>query len=141
MADPESSSVPSAVDRTGRTGPVAVYAISVASELSGMSVQALRLYERRGLLTPERTGGRTRRYSDADIHRLRRIGQLLVEGLNLAGIERVLQLEERNERLEAENTTLADRARRLRADTVRLAADNVSLRAAARAGDRDEMAG
>ena len=140
MAEP-GSPVPSAVDRTGRTGPVAVYAISVASELAGMSIQALRLYERRGLLTPERTGGRTRRYSDADIHRLRRIGQLLMDGLNLAGIERVLQLEERNEQLEAENTTLADRARRLRADTVRLAADNVSLRAAARAGDRDEMAG
>lgn len=127
--------------RSARTDPVAVYAISVAAELSGLSIQALRLYERRGLLTPERTGGRTRRYSDADIHRLRRIGQLLVEGLNLAGIERVLHLEEHNERLQAENTMLTDRARRLRADTVRLAADNVSLRAAARTGERDEVAG
>lgn len=138
MSDDESAPA----DRSaGRGAPVAVYAISVAAELSGLSIQALRLYERRGLLTPERTGGRTRRYSDADVHRLRRIGQLLVEGLNLAGVERVLHLEEHNARLRAENSTLVDRARRLRADTVRLAADNVSLRAAARDLERDQAAG
>ncbi|TKV56917.1 MerR family transcriptional regulator [Nakamurella flava] len=108
---------------------VAVYAISVAAELSGLSIQALRLYERRGLLTPERTGGRTRRYSDADVARLRRIGELLLAGLNLAGIERVLALESDNDDLRAENATLAARLRRLRADTVRLASDNVALRA------------
>lgn len=117
---------------SGTSGtPVAVYAISVAAELSGLSIQALRLYERRGLLTPERTGGRTRRYSDADVTRLRRIGELLMAGLNLAGIERVLELEADNDELRAENGALVARLRRLRADTVRLASDNVALRASA----------
>lgn len=70
-----------------------VYAISVAAELVGNGEQNLRLYERRGLLTPERSAGGTRRYSEDDLARLRRIAVLLSEGLNLAGVARVLELE------------------------------------------------
>ncbi len=83
----------------GRQG---VYGIGVAAELTGLGVQNLRLYESRGLLVPQRTAGGTRRYSADDITRLRRIGDLLAEGLNLAGIARVLQLEQENRRLQAE---------------------------------------
>ena len=70
----------------------AVYVISVAAELSGMHPQTLRIYERKGLVEPERTGGGSRRYSDADIALLSRIQQLTNEGLNLAGVKRVLDL-------------------------------------------------
>ncbi len=76
-----------------------VYAISVAAELVGMDVQRLRLYERRGLLEPERTSGGTRRYSRDDLDRLERIGGLLDAGLNLAGIAMVLDLQDENDRL------------------------------------------
>ena len=79
-----------------------VYAISVAAELVGMGVQTLRLYESRGLLEPERTEGGTRRYSAADLDRLRRIGELLDDGLNLAGVAMVLDLETQNAQLRAE---------------------------------------
>jgi len=83
-----------------------VYGITVAAELAGMSVQALRLYERKGLLEPARTGGGSRRYSDADIARLRRIGDLIAEGINLTGIARVLGLEADNADLRTANTAL-----------------------------------
>ena len=73
-----------------------VYGISVAAELVGMGVQNLRAYEARGLLEPERTDGGTRRYSADDLDRLRRIGDLLDAGLNLAGIGMVLDLEDQN---------------------------------------------
>jgi DNA-binding transcriptional MerR regulator len=76
-----------------------VYAISVAAELVGMGQQTLRLYERRGLLEPNRTAGGTRRYSEADLARLQRIGELLAAGLNLAGIALVLDLEAENAQL------------------------------------------
>jgi DNA-binding transcriptional MerR regulator len=78
-----------------------VYGISVAGELVGMGVQTLRLYEARGLLEPERTEGGTRRYSDDDLERLRRIGTLLDAGLNLAGVAMVLDLELENSQLRA----------------------------------------
>ena len=85
------------------TDPVrGVYGISVAAELVGMGVQNLRLYERRGLLEPDRTEGGTRRYSADDLDRLRRIGALLEGGLNLAGIALVLGLEADNAQLRAE---------------------------------------
>jgi MerR family transcriptional regulator, heat shock protein HspR len=80
-----------------------VYGISVAADMVGMGVQNLRLYEARGLLEPERTEGGTRRYSSNDLNRLRRIGDLLEAGLNLAGIGMVLDLEARNTQLQAEN--------------------------------------
>src|SRR6478752_4868164 len=79
-----------------------VYGISVAAELVGMGVQPLRLYEARGLLDPERTGGGTRRYSTNDLDRLRRIGDLLEAGLNLAGVAMVMDLQDQNSQLRAE---------------------------------------
>ncbi len=71
----------------------AVFVISVAAELAGVHPQTLRIYERKGLLDPARTGGGSRRYSEFDIERLRRIQELTNEGLNLAGVKRVLELE------------------------------------------------
>jgi len=79
-----------------------VYAISVAAEMVSMQVQNLRVYERRGLLEPDRTAGGTRLYSRADVDRLHRIRELLGEGLNIAGIARVLALEAEIARLRAE---------------------------------------
>ena len=87
----------------------AVYVISVAAELAGMHPQTLRIYERRGLLRPARTEGGNRRYSDADIARLRRIAELVDGGMNLEGIRRVMELEAEVERLSGE---LADTRRR-----------------------------
>jgi len=84
-----------------------LYAISVVAALLGTGQQNIRLYERRGLLTPERTSGGTRQYSDSDLAVLRRIGELLDEGLNLAGVAKVLELEVDNARLRLE----LDRAR------------------------------
>jgi DNA-binding transcriptional MerR regulator len=79
-----------------------VYGISVAAELVGMGVQNLRLYETRGLLEPDRTDGGTRRYSANDLDRLRRIGELLDAGLNLAGIAMVMDLQDENAQLRTE---------------------------------------
>ena len=76
-----------------------VFAISVAAQMVSMQVQNLRVYERRGLVDPDRTRGGTRLYSPADIERLHRVRELLAEGLNLAGIARVLVLEEEVRRL------------------------------------------
>ena len=83
-----------------------VYGISVAAELSGLGQQTLRLYERWGLLTPARTAGGTRRYSDDDLLRLRQITELVDQGVNLAGIARILDLEHRNNALESHNAQL-----------------------------------
>ena len=77
----------------------ALYAISVAAKLTNTGQQNIRLYETRGLLTPSRTAGGTRQYSDADIAVLLRIGELLEQGLNLAGVAKVLELEEANHKL------------------------------------------
>jgi MerR family transcriptional regulator/heat shock protein HspR len=76
-----------------RDGGRAVYVISVAAELAGLHPQTLRIYERKGLVDPARTGGGSRRYSDEDIAQLRRIQELTTEGLNLAGVQKVLELE------------------------------------------------
>lgn len=79
-----------------------VYGISIAADLAGVGVQTLRLYEQRGLLTPDRTDGGTRLYSSDDLGRLRRITDLLDAGLNLAGIALVLHLEAENAALRAQ---------------------------------------
>ncbi len=71
-----------------------VYVISVAAELAGVHPQTLRIYERKGLVDPARTGGGSRRYSDDDIARLRRIQDLTTAGLNLAGVKAVMELED-----------------------------------------------
>jgi MerR family transcriptional regulator/heat shock protein HspR len=78
----------------------AVYVISVAASLAGVHPQTLRIYERKGLLDPARTGGGSRRYSDADISRLRRIQDLTAAGLNLEGVRRVMALEDEISRLQ-----------------------------------------
>jgi MerR family transcriptional regulator, heat shock protein HspR len=91
-----------------------VYGISVAAELSGIAVQSLRLYERYGLLTPSRSEGGTRRYSSDDLIRLRRIGELVDAGINLAGIARILDLEDDNATLSASNSDLRSSNRTLR---------------------------
>jgi MerR family transcriptional regulator/heat shock protein HspR len=86
----------------------ALYIISVAAELAGVHPQTLRIYERKGLIEPARTQGRSRRYSDRDIALLRRIQDLTNEGVSLAGVRRILELEdelhaahERMKRMEA----------------------------------------
>jgi MerR family transcriptional regulator/heat shock protein HspR len=76
-----------------KTANRAVYVISVAAELAGVHPQTLRIYERKGLVDPARTAGGSRRYSDADIEQLRRIQELTNDGLNLAGVQKVLELE------------------------------------------------
>jgi DNA-binding transcriptional MerR regulator len=91
-----------------------VYGISVASELSGIDPQTLRLYEQRGLLTPARTAGGTRRYSDDDLDRLARISDLVAQGINIAGIAQILHLEHRNSELESDNNDLQSENARLR---------------------------
>jgi DNA-binding transcriptional MerR regulator len=80
-----------------------VYGISVAAELSGVSKQSLRLYETHGLVTPVRSPGGTRRYSADDLVRLQRVSELVAAGINLAGIVRILSLEDDNDALRAEN--------------------------------------
>ena len=92
----------------------AVYAISVAGELTGVDPQMLRVYETRGLLTPARTEGGTRRYSERDIERIDRIAMYLDAGLNLAGIQRVLVLEAETDDLRDQVRELGGRPRRRR---------------------------
>lgn len=93
-----------------------VYGISVAAELSGIGPQTLRLYERWGLINPSRTAGGTRRYSDDDIEQLRRITELVDQGINLAGIVQILDLQEKNVELESVNSELELRNAALEAD-------------------------
>jgi MerR family transcriptional regulator/heat shock protein HspR len=88
----------------------AVYVISVAAELAGVHPQTLRIYERKGLVEPGRTQGGSRRYSEADIALLRRIQDLTNEGLNLAGVKRVLELEAELARRQSELDEMRARA-------------------------------
>jgi MerR family transcriptional regulator, heat shock protein HspR len=106
-----SGSLPSDLKSRSARG---VYAISVVAELTGLDPQSLRLYERRGLLTPARTEGGTRRYSDDDVARLERIIELVDEGVNIAGIAQILNLQDRNNQLESDNTALESENQRLR---------------------------
>ena len=85
---------------TDRNRPL--YMIGVAAELAGMHPQTLRSYEQKGLVTPQRTRGNTRMYSQADIERLELINELTDEGINLAGVMRILDLKERMEQKDAE---------------------------------------
>ncbi len=93
----------------------AVYVISVAAELAGVHPQTLRIYERKGLVDPARTAGGSRRYSDADIAQLRRIQELTNDGLNLAGVQKVLELEAEVAQLQRE----LDDVKRQAAEAVR----------------------
>ena len=93
-----------------------MYGISVAAELTGIDPQTLRLYERRGLLTPARTDGGTRRYSDDDLDRLQQINDLVAQGINIAGIAQILHLQHRNTELESDNTHLRTENARLQSE-------------------------
>ena len=87
-------------DRRGNSEDRALYIISIAAELAGVHPQTLRIYERKGLLSPARTAGNTRRYSNRDIERLRMIQRLTQEhGVNLAGVKMIVDLENELERL------------------------------------------
>jgi MerR family transcriptional regulator/heat shock protein HspR len=91
----------------------ALYVISVAAQLAGMHPQTLRIYERKGLLSPARTSGRSRRYSERDIALLRRIQELTNEGLSLSGVQRVLELERQLEQAHARIAELEERVESL----------------------------
>ena len=84
---------------SSKPSQAAIYVISVAAELAGVHPQTLRVYERKGLVTPTRTAGNTRRYSERDIVLLRKIQELTNEGVNLAGVLKILELEDSIERL------------------------------------------
>ena len=109
----------------------AVYIISVAAELAGVHPQTLRIYERKGLVRPHRTSGNTRRYSEADIDRLRRIQRLTQEGVNLAGVKRILRLRAEVERLEddvAETERALERVQREAREEARRSSELVPAR-------------
>jgi len=120
MTDDNKGDKAAEVDKAGApASDRGVYGISVACELSGISQQSLRLYERHGLLTPARSAGGTRRYSADDLTRLQRISELVEAGVNLAGIARILALEERNAALDDANVTLQGDNDALRAENAR----------------------
>ena len=98
------------MSQEGRDKPL--YMISVAAELTGMHPQTLRVYESKGLVNPKRSGGNTRLYSQNDIERLELINQLTDEGINLAGVVRILDMKERAEERERENEKLREQLRR-----------------------------
>jgi MerR family transcriptional regulator, heat shock protein HspR len=97
----------------------ALYVISVAAELAGVHPQTLRIYERKGLVDPARTIGGSRRYSEADIELLRRIQELTNDGLNLAGVQRVLALETEVARLRSDLAKVRKQAAEAVADAHR----------------------
>lgn len=102
----------------------ALYIISVAAELAGVHAQTLRIYERKGLIEPQRTQGGSRRYSDRDIALLQRIQTLTTDGVSLAGVRKILGLEDRLARAEAkveQLTNALDAAQRERSDAVEAA--------------------
>lgn len=90
-----------------------LYMISVAAELAGVHPQTLRIYEQKGLVSPQRTRGNTRMYSQADIERLQLINELTDEGINLAGVIRILDLKGRLDERDDELDTLHRRVRKL----------------------------
>ena len=94
----------------------AVYIISVAAEKAGIHPQTLRIYERKGLLSPFRTPGGTRRYSDADLERLRAIQKLTAAGVNLEGVKRILDLEDALTEMETQVALLRKRLGAAKAD-------------------------
>ena len=102
----------------------AVYSISVAAELTGLPIPTLRLYEEKGLVTPQRTEGGTRRYSDADLARITRVSELVESGVTLAAVAMVLDLQDDNAELSHRNRGLRRRNSELREDNARLRREN-----------------
>jgi MerR family transcriptional regulator, heat shock protein HspR len=116
--------------RSGLPRERGVFMISVAAELAEMHPQTLRMYEARGLITPKRSPKGTRLYSEEDVERLRRIQQMTAElGMNLAGVERVLELEEQIERMQNKVARLERRASELADEIDRLEAVRREMRA------------
>lgn len=101
----------------------ALYVISVAAELAGVHPQTLRIYERKGLVEPQRTIGRSRRYSDRDIRRLRRIQELTNEGVSLAGVKRIIALEDELESTRQEVSRLQSQIEAQRTEADRAVAE------------------
>ena len=97
--------------KTDRNKPL--YMISVAADLAGFHPQTLRIYEAKGLVSPQRTSGNTRMYSQADVERLELIGRLTDEGINLAGVMRILDQRERMREIQAEADRLREEIERL----------------------------
>ena len=97
-----------------------VYSISVAAELAELAVPTLRLYEQHGLVVPARTDGGTRRYSPDDVERIRRVSALVEDGVTLAAVQMVLDLQDSNRSLSDANRTLRGRNAALRKDNARL---------------------
>jgi DNA-binding transcriptional MerR regulator len=118
-------------DHQGPASDRPVYAISVAAELAGLAVPTLRLYEEHGLVLPSRTSGGTRRYSEQDVARIRRISALVDEGVTLSAVRMVLDLQD-------DNDDLSDRNRDLQVRNVALHRDNERLRDEAATRDRPE---
>ena len=107
-----------------------VFMISVAAELAEMHPQTLRMYESRGLIEPKRSPKGTRLYSQADVERLRRIQEMTTEwGMNLAGVERVFELEEQLDRMQRKVNILEKRAEQLQEEIVRLEEKRESVKA------------
>jgi MerR family transcriptional regulator/heat shock protein HspR len=107
-----------------------VFMISVAAELAEMHPQTLRMYEARGLIEPQRSPKGTRLYSQADVERLRRIQEMTTEwGMNLAGVEKVFELEDQLERMQRKVHTLERRAEQLMEEIVRLEERRESVKA------------
>jgi MerR family transcriptional regulator, heat shock protein HspR len=101
-------------DRLRPDDTTPVYAISVAAQIAGLHPQTLRQYDRLGLVSPDRTGGRNRLYSLRDIERLREVSRLSSDGVNLAGIQRILELQTEVEMLRAQAGVLLAEVQRLR---------------------------
>jgi MerR family transcriptional regulator/heat shock protein HspR len=123
-----------------------VFAIAVAAELAGMHPQTLRQYDRLGLVSPTRTAGQSRRYSMRDVVQLREIAALSAEGLNLAGIKRILELENQNaelsQRVQQLEHALAEELLRRRGGRVfaaGAAGDVISLKAGTRAERQNQV--
>ena len=138
MATRRTTTTRTTTTRTGRTTTTrvevssdrGVFMISVAAELADMHPQTLRMYEARGLIEPKRSPKGTRLYSHADVERLRRIQEMTAElGMNLAGVERVLELEQQLESMQRKVTGLEKRAIELKAEVQRLEELRRELRA------------
>src|SRR5436309_15322259 len=118
-------------ERTQRPSDRAVFVISVAAELAGVHPQTLRIYERKGLVHPKRTSSNSRRYSERDIERLREIQELTGKGVNLAGVRRVIELQQ-------EIDLLAARVAELEAElALQVRLHRQELHAVRRAASRD----
>ncbi|AEF42512.1 heat shock protein transcriptional repressor HspR [Hoyosella subflava] len=113
--DPHAGGQPHSGSRGSAESNAALFAISVAAELAGMHAQTLRTYDRLGLVTPHRTTGGGRRYSERDVELLREVQRLSQEeGVNLAGIKRIIELTNQVEALQSRLTELMDEVARLR---------------------------